>query len=85
MRRPYVAQIENAARADALAKEESYAQEVRKADLQVLLRKLDNDLDILSKRSGTEQQKAIECAKDMKYLKDRQGIFGTIQQHFGSN
>ncbi|CAK9050867.1 unnamed protein product [Durusdinium trenchii] len=70
---PYVAQIENAARADALAKEESYAQEVRKADLQVLLRKLDNDLDILSKRSGTEQQKAIECAKDMKYLKDRQG------------
>lgn len=64
--------MENAARTKQEEKEEQLQKDLRQADLKHVLSKLSHDLALLEAHTGTEQQRAVECAMDLKYLRDRQ-------------
>ena len=70
--RPFIAQIEKAKRAELEAKESEVEANLRKADLQAICAKLDNDLTMLRARESGKQSESVKHAKDLKYLASRQ-------------
>lgn len=73
--RPFLAKAEQLARTAKEEADEKLAQEIREADLKQIMAKLEGDLVLLKDRIPSEAKQALETAKDMKYLRDR-------QQHF---
>ncbi|CAK9073503.1 unnamed protein product [Durusdinium trenchii] len=69
---PFVSKIEMASRNEKEEKEAQLAKNVRQADLQQILARLGNDLDLLKARAANAPSEAVENALDMKYLRDRQ-------------
>lgn len=45
---------------------------LRKADLQSIQAKLDNDFTMLREREASKQSESVKHAKDLKYLAERQ-------------
>ena len=70
--RTYVARVEQGLRNEKVKKEQELASNVRAADLSQLLARLDADLALLVSRQNNTPSRAVESAKDMKYLRERQ-------------
>lgn len=70
--RPFLAEIEKSKRAEAEAKESEMEANLRKADLQSIQAKLDNDFTMLREREASKQSESVKHAKDLKYLAERQ-------------
>lgn len=70
--RPFIAKMEATVRADKEEKANQLAHNLRQADLQQLIAKLESDMVILRARKPQEGQVAKEHALDMKYLQERQ-------------
>ena len=70
--RPFISKLESSARAEKEVKDAQLAANVRQADLQQLVAKLDADFELLKSLKPDEGAEAQEHAKDMKYLRERQ-------------
>ena len=70
--RTYVARVEQSARSEKLKKEQDLASNVRAADLTQLLARIESDMLLLSSKENSGPDRAVETAKDMKYLWERQ-------------
>ena len=64
--------MEQSARSQKLKKEQDLAASVRAADYTQLMARLEADMELLSSRENSSASRAVETAKDMKYLWDRQ-------------
>ena len=70
--RAFVAQIEASSRAAREQKDEQLARELRSADWNSLEAKLNADLHELMDKQPNSEAQAIQTAKDMQYLRNRQ-------------
>lgn len=70
--RPFIARMEATCRADKEEKATKLAENLRQADLQQLVAKLENDIALLRSLKPQADQIAKDHALDMKYLQDRQ-------------
>ena len=52
---------------------------LRKADLESILAKVENDFKLLEKHMLVDNNEAEEHALDMKYLRDRQLFLGAVR------
>ena len=64
--------MEQTTRAEKEQKEQELAANVRQADLAQLLARIEADLLLLAQQENTSDARAVETAKDMKYVKERQ-------------
>lgn len=71
-----------ASRNEKEEKEAQLAKNVRQADLQQILARLGNDLDLLKARAANAPSEAVENALDMKYLRDRQEFLSWSRSFF---
>lgn len=55
---------------------------VEKATYEQIESQLQADLSLLREKLPGKVSQAVETALDMKYVRDRQRIFGFIQMHF---
>ena len=67
-----MARVGNAARREKEEKEEELQANLRQADFNMIIKKLEDDLTILTEHVGDEMQQAQNCALDIKYIRDRQ-------------
>lgn len=70
--RPFIAEIEVASKSEKDQKELELAKNVRQADLKQLLARIENDFSTLKARCASEDTQAMQTAKDMKYMRERQ-------------
>lgn len=70
--RAYVSRVEQVTRTEREQKEQELAANVRQADLTQLLARLEADLVLLAQQENTSDARAVETAKDMKYVRERQ-------------
>lgn len=70
--RTYVAKIEQTTRLEKEAHEEELAANLRAAEFKHLVAKLDADMKVLESRDSSSPSQAVETAKDLKYLWERQ-------------
>lgn len=68
--------MEQASRREREEKEQELATKVRQIDFEQVQLKVQADMDMLLASVPNAQQSAIESAKDMKYLKERQEHLG---------
>lgn len=72
--RPFVAQIQKAQRIQKDARDQEIEKNLRQADVQSVLAKLESDIKTLKDRAPSEAQAAFKHAKDLKYVQERQKI-----------
>ncbi|CAK9036023.1 unnamed protein product [Durusdinium trenchii] len=70
--RPFLAKMEAAVRSERELRDAELAENLRRADLQQLVAKLERDFKVLEGRKPKEDASAKERALDMKYLRERQ-------------
>jgi len=70
--RTYVEKIEQASRREREEREQEVARRVRQTDCESVKIKVEHDLEQLASMLPNAEQSAIESAKDMKYLRERQ-------------
>ena len=70
--RTYVEKIEQASRREREEREQEVARRVRQTDCESVKIKVEHDLEQLASTLPNAEQSAIESAKDMKYLRERQ-------------
>ena len=70
--RPIVSKIESAAENQKHDREAELARNLRKADYEQVIAKVNADMDVLESQVSPEVQKQQEHALDMKYLRERQ-------------
>ena len=80
-----MAQAQQMLRRDKEQQEEELNKGLREADLKTVLAKLERDFVLLESTGQSEDKRALETSKDMKYLRDRQKYlelipsFGAVQ------
>ena len=70
--RSFVAKFESAVQNEKDEKEAELNRNLRKADLEAIVSKIEKDLEVLEKHTGESGREGEEHALDMKYLRDRQ-------------
>lgn len=75
--RSYLSKIEKKKRQAKEEREAQYAEELRQADGKQVALKIQNDLETLKATPDSDRQ-ALETAKDLKYLQERQQLLGSI-------
>ena len=77
--RTYIARVEQSWRSEKMKQEKELASNVRAADLTQLLARLDADMSLLITRENNAPSRAVETAKDMKYLWERQTMLVVVE------
>lgn len=70
--RPFVAKIEAAIQSERDDRDAELAKNLRKADFESIMAKVEKDFDLLQKHLQPSEARTDEHALDMKYLRDRQ-------------
>ena len=76
--RSYLSKIEKKKRQAKEEREAQYAEELRQADGKQVALKIQNDLETLKAITPDSDRQALETAKDLKYLQERQQLLGSI-------
>lgn len=76
--RSYLAKIEKNKRQAKEEREAQFAEELRRADGKQVALKIQNDLETLKAITPDSDRQALETAKDLKYLQERQQLLGSV-------